>query len=109
MALIDDVLTQAEAAAKANTDAEDAAITLLQTLSQMVANLQAGGTDPATIARIQALSAALNAKASALGAAIVTDTPAAPPPVGGANPATPGATAPVTPVVVPPAEPAKTA
>ncbi len=77
MAQVDDVLTQAEAAAKANSDAEDAAIGLLQALAKAIADLKAAGTDPATVARIQALSDALTAKATALAAAVVANTPSA--------------------------------
>jgi hypothetical protein len=77
MADIHEVLTNAEAAAKANSDAEDAAMALLTTLAKAIADLKATGTDPATVARIQALADGLNAKAAALAAAVVADTPAA--------------------------------
>lgn len=80
MSAIDDALTQAEAAAKANSDADDAAEQLLITISKMVADLKAAGTDPATLARITSLSTALSARASKLSAAVVTNTPAAPAP-----------------------------
>jgi hypothetical protein len=82
MSALDDALTQAETAAKANSDAEDAVETLLTTLSTQIANLKTTGTDPATIARIQALATALTAKASTLAAAVVANTPAAAPPAG---------------------------
>ena len=79
MSALDDALTSAEAAAKQNSDAEDAVETLLTTLSSQIAALKTAGTDPATVARIQALSTALTAKASALAAAGVANTPAATP------------------------------
>lgn len=77
MSQLDDALTAAEASAKANTDAEDAVIALLGTLSTQIADLKAGTTDAATIARITALSDGLKAKADALAAAVVANTPAA--------------------------------
>jgi hypothetical protein len=80
MAAIDDALTQAEAAAKANSDADDSAEKLLVTISKMIADLKASGTDPATLARITALATALNSRAARLGAAVVANTPAAPTP-----------------------------
>lgn len=82
MSALDDELTKAEAAAKANSDADDAVEALLITLSTQIANLKTTGTDPATITRIQALSTALAAKASTLAAAVVANTPAAAPPAG---------------------------
>ncbi len=80
MAAIDDVLAQAEAAARANSEADDAAEALLIAISKMIADLKAAGTDPATIARIQALADALNARAAQLAAAVVANTPAVEPP-----------------------------
>lgn len=77
MTAIDDVLTKAEAAAKADSDAENAAETLLTTLSAQIAALKQDGSDPATVARIQALADGLTAKAAALAAAVVANTPAA--------------------------------
>lgn len=77
MAAIDDAITAAEAAAKSNTDAEDAVMTLLTTLSEQITNLKTAGTDPATVARIQALATTLQAKADALAAAVVAGTPSA--------------------------------
>lgn len=77
MSALDDALTQAEAAAKANSDADDSAEKLLVTISQMIADLKAAGTDPATLARITALSTALNARAAQLGTAVAANTPAA--------------------------------
>lgn len=77
MTQISDVLDQAETNAHANADAEDAAMALLLALSQAIADLKAAGSDPATVARIQALSDGLRAKAEALAAAVVANTPAA--------------------------------
>jgi len=77
MSAIDDVLAQAEAAAQENSDAEDAAMSLLVALAKAIADLKAAGTDPATLARIQALSDTLKAKAAQLAAAVVAGTPAA--------------------------------
>lgn len=58
---------------KNNTDAEQAAIQLIQGLADRIAN---AGTDPA---KLQALSDELKSSADALGAAVVANTPAAPP------------------------------
>lgn len=77
MAAIDDVLTAAETAAKSNEDAEDAVMTLLDTLSQQIKALATGSNDPAVTARIQALADGLKAKSDALAAAIVANTPSA--------------------------------
>ncbi len=64
-------LTALEAAVKANTDAEDSALTLITTIA---AELAASKTDPA---KVQALANKLNASAAALAAAVVANTPAA--------------------------------
>lgn len=77
MSALDDALAQAEAAAKANSDADDSAEQLLISISKMIADLKAAGTDPATLARINALSTALTTRASQLSAAVVANTPAA--------------------------------
>lgn len=77
MGQLEDQLTQAEAAAKANSDADDAAEKLLLQLAQMITDLKANNTDPATLARITALSTALTARAGQLSAAVVAGTPAA--------------------------------
>jgi len=82
MSDIGDVLTKAEAAAAANSSAEDAVEALLLTLSQEILDLKnaAVGTDPTIVARIQTLSDTLNAKAAQLAAAVVANTPAPPAP-----------------------------
>lgn len=59
---------------QANTDAEASAVTLLNQLSALLA---ASKNDPA---KIQQLSDQLKASATALAAAIVANTPAAPTP-----------------------------
>jgi hypothetical protein len=69
MAALDDLTTQV----KANTDAEASAITLIQGLADA---LKAAGTDPAKLA---ALQTQLLTSQTALAAAIVANTPAAPP------------------------------
>ncbi len=80
-----DALDQAEAAAKANSAADDSAEALLVTISQMIRDLQQNQTDPATAARINALATALNGRSSQLAAAVVANTPTTttttPPPV----------------------------
>lgn len=77
MSQLTDALDQAEAAAAANSAADDAAEALLISLAKMIADLKASGTDPATVARITALSNALTSRAAQLGAAVVAGTPAA--------------------------------
>ncbi len=78
MSAMTDALDQAEAAAKANSDADDAAEKLLVALSAQIAALAAAGTDPATLTRITALADALKARAAQLGTAVAANTPAAP-------------------------------
>lgn len=72
-----DALDQAEAAAAANSAADDSAEALLVTLSGMVAGLVDNQTDPATTARIQALAAAIDTRSKQLATAVVANTPAA--------------------------------
>lgn len=69
MSTLDDLATQVQA----NADAEAAAVQLIQGLADQLA---AVAGDPAKVA---ALSAQLKASADALGAAILANTPAAPP------------------------------
>src|SRR4051812_6486171 len=71
-----DALDQAEAAAKANSDADDSAEKLLVTLAGMIADLKTNSTDPATTARIVALGDALRARAAQLATAVAS-TPTA--------------------------------
>lgn len=76
MSIESDALDKAEAAAKANSDADDAAENLLLSISGMVADLKNHQTDPATAQRIVALSDAINQRASKLSAAVIANTPA---------------------------------
>lgn len=78
MSAITDAVDKMEAAAAANSNADDAAEAMLITLSQQIADLKLGTSDPATIARIEALADAVNARASHLAAAITAVPPAAP-------------------------------
>lgn len=77
MSQLTDALDQAEAAAKANSDADDSAEKLLIKLAAMIADLKTQTTDPVTVARITALSTALNSRAAQLGVAVVAGTSAA--------------------------------
>ena len=78
MSKLTDALDAAEAAAKADADAQNATMNLLAALSAQIADLKVNSTDAATIARIQALADATNQRAAALAAAVVANTPAAP-------------------------------
>lgn len=77
MSDLTDKLDAAEAAAKADADAETAAMNVIKTLADQIAALKTGVTDPAILARIQALTDATNQRAAALAAAVVAGTPAA--------------------------------
>lgn len=77
MATVAENLAAAEAAAKANSDAEDSMIGILNAVRSEVAALKAAGTDPATAARIEALATALAARTPVLAAAAVAGTSAA--------------------------------
>ena len=70
-------LTAAEAAAKANSDAEDSAEGLLTSLNALIATLKTAQTDPVTAKRITDLTAAITARTAQLAAAVVAGTPAA--------------------------------
>jgi hexokinase len=70
MSEITDALDKAEAAAKANSEADDSAEQLITTLSGLVAQLKTQTTDPATATRINALADALTARAAQLGTAV---------------------------------------
>lgn len=65
---LDDLTTQV----KANTDAEQSAVTLLGKLSDLI---KAAGTDPV---KLQQLTTDLDASKQALAAAVLANTPAAP-------------------------------
>lgn len=72
-----DALDQAEAAAAANSAADDSAEALLLHLVDLYNQAAANGSDPAVTARIQALSQAITERSSKLSAAVVANTPAA--------------------------------
>ena len=76
MSLESDALDKAEAAAQANSEADDAAEKLLITISNMVADLKNHQSDPQTAARIVALSDLIAQRAGKLSAAVVANTPA---------------------------------
>jgi|SRR5882724_4496630 len=71
-----DALDQAEAAAKANSDADDSAEALLLKLVDMYNQAAANSSDPAVTDRINALSTAITNRSSRLSAAVVAGTPA---------------------------------
>lgn len=77
MSTIDELVAQVAA----EDTAIDSAVVLLGQLSEEIASLKTNQTDPATAAKIDALSADVQAKTSALAAAVVTNTPV--PPVSG--------------------------
>ncbi len=59
------------------TNAQTAAVTLLNGLSALIAGLKAGVTDPAQLAAIDALSTQVATNASTLAAAVTANTPPA--------------------------------
>lgn len=71
MPAIDDAIAELTTQVKANTDAEDSAITLIQELATLIQN---NANDPAAI---RDLAAKLKGSADALGAAVTANTPAA--------------------------------
>ncbi len=77
MTAVTDALDAAEAAATANSKADDAAEALLISISAMVSDLKNNQTDPATVDRINALATAINDRAAKLGVAVVANTPTA--------------------------------
>jgi len=79
MSALTDALDLAEANAAQNDQADTAAEGLLVQLTQMIKDLATNGTDPATVTRINALAAAIGARAAQLGVAVAANTPAAPP------------------------------
>lgn len=81
-------LDNLEAQVKANTDAEQAASELLHQLGDMIESMK---TEPA---RLTKLAADLKARGDALAAAILENTPAAPPPPTPPAPPTPPGAAP---------------
>jgi hypothetical protein len=77
MSEIEDALGELETQATANTNAEAAAVGLIQQLADMI---HASAGDPA---RVRALASNLKTSADTLGAAIVAGTPAGEPPAPG--------------------------
>ncbi len=67
---LNQALDKAEQAAAANSAADDSAEALLVTLSGLIAQLKTQTTDPATVARINNLAAAINDRAARLGTAV---------------------------------------
>jgi|SRR5215467_9267118 len=72
MSEMEDALAELTEQAKANTDAEQSAIKLIQDLATLI---QQSADDPT---KIRTLAAQLKTSADALGAAVVAGTPAAP-------------------------------
>lgn len=70
MSVVTDQLDALEANAKAINGADDAAEAAFTKLAQMIADLKTNSTDPATAARIQAVSDELKARAAKLAAAV---------------------------------------
>jgi uncharacterized phage infection (PIP) family protein YhgE len=71
MSALTDQLDALEKNTKAIDDSETAAEAAFTRLAAMIADLKAGVTDPAVIARIDAVSSELAARASKLAAAVV--------------------------------------
>jgi septal ring factor EnvC (AmiA/AmiB activator) len=71
MSALTDQLDALEKNTKAIDDSEDAAEAAFTRLAAMIADLKTGVTDPAVIARIDAVSSELAARASKLAAAVV--------------------------------------
>jgi len=78
MTVLDDKLTQLESDVTAETTVEQSAVTLLTGISQQLKDIIAAGGDPAAqLARVAAVSAALEASTADLAAAVTANTPAA--------------------------------
>ena len=71
MSALTDQLDALETNTKAIADSEDAAEAAFTRLAAMIADLKAGVTDPAVLARIDAVSTELAARAGKLAAAVV--------------------------------------
>jgi len=75
MAALDDKLTQLEADVAAETTVEKSAVTLLNGIAQQLKDIIAAGGDPAAqLARVAAVSAALEASTADLSAAVQANT-----------------------------------
>lgn len=70
MSAVTDALDDLEANTKAIDGAEDSAEAAFTRIAAMIADLKNSQTDPATAARIQAVSDELKARAAKLGAAV---------------------------------------
>jgi hypothetical protein len=80
---LDDALTQLQADVTSENTVIDSAVTLLNGIPAMIADAvakaTAAGATPAELQAVTDLSAAIQAKAQALSAAVVANTPAATP------------------------------
>lgn len=79
MTELSDAVDSIEAGAEADGNADNAAMAMLVKLSELVKATAANGTDPAMVARINAVAAAMKSRAQALADAVVANTPAEPP------------------------------
>lgn len=81
MAVLDDELTALGTQVKANTDAEAAAVVVINGIAQKIADAvaaaTAAGATPAELQAVTDLGTSLKASSDALSAAIVANTPAA--------------------------------
>ena len=78
MSQLTDSLDRAEAAAAANSQADDAAEKLLVSISQMLKDaLASGGDQAAIIDRVNAIADGINSRSAQLGNAVAANTPAA--------------------------------
>lgn len=76
MSAVTDKLDELAAKVAENTTAEQSAITLLNGLSAIIADLKNGLTDQPALDKITALEAAVDAAKADLAAAVVANTPA---------------------------------
>lgn len=76
MTELSDAVDGIESAAEADTNADSAAMAMLVKLSELVKSTAANGTDPAMVARVNAVAAAMKDRAKALSDAVVANTPA---------------------------------
>jgi hypothetical protein len=83
MAALDDQITQLTAQVKSNTDAEDSGTIVINKIPQFITDAVnaalAKGATPAQLQALTDLATTLKAHADPLAAAIVANTPAAPP------------------------------
>lgn len=77
MSQLDDAMVEIEAAAEADTSADNAAKTMLVKLSDMLKAALAGGGDTAAVTgRIRAIADGIKSRAASLSEAVVANTPA---------------------------------